>query len=240
MWKTAAAVLAAAAALLAWRLAVERRQPPPPPPSAVQLQFPAPDGAVFGAGNEPLDAALSAGAEELVFVATSNGATQLWRRALASDGAEPISGTDGAREPAWIPGRREVSFFTGDALKRTDLEGRLHRCRHHRRCRGSRLVRRTDRCWSGTRAARWNAGGPARPRRPRASGRRHRPPLPFPNRRPPLAVSGRTRRRASRRASGPRGQPSATLTDADGHAVAAARLAALPTRRRAAGAAPPR
>ena len=78
---------------------------------------------MFGAGNEPLDAALSAPAEELVFVATSNGTVQLWRRALASDRAEPVAGTDGARQPAWIPGRREVSFFVGDALRRADFEG---------------------------------------------------------------------------------------------------------------------
>ena len=66
-------MLAAAAALLAWRLGVELRRPPPPPPPAVRLLIPPPDGAVFGAGDEPLDAALSADGEEMVFVATSNG-----------------------------------------------------------------------------------------------------------------------------------------------------------------------
>jgi eukaryotic-like serine/threonine-protein kinase len=111
--------------LLAWRLAVERRQPPPPPPSAIQLQLPPPDGASFGVSGEPVDAALSTVGEELVFVATSNGVAQLWRRLLGGDGAEPVAGTEGARLPTWIPGRREVSYFVGDALKRTDFEGRI-------------------------------------------------------------------------------------------------------------------
>jgi serine/threonine-protein kinase len=63
--------------------------------------------------------------DELVFVATSNGVPQLWRRTLAGDRAEPVAGTEGARYPAWVPGRREASFFVGDALKRTDFKGRL-------------------------------------------------------------------------------------------------------------------
>jgi hypothetical protein len=125
MWKLAAVGLAAVAAVLGWRLSVERRQPPPPPPSAIQLRLPPPEGAEFGALGEPVDAVLSTVGEELVFVATSNGTAQLWRRLLGSDRAEPVSGTDGARNPAWIPGRRELSFFTGDVLKRTDLEGRI-------------------------------------------------------------------------------------------------------------------
>ena len=59
----------------------------------------------------------------MVFVATSNGSAQLWRRQLAGDRAQPIGGTEGARQPAWIAGQRAVSFFAGDALKRTTLEG---------------------------------------------------------------------------------------------------------------------
>jgi dipeptidyl aminopeptidase/acylaminoacyl peptidase len=121
--KVAVALFAAVAALLAWRLVVERRQPPPPPPAAIQLKIPPPEGAVFGAALEPVDAALSTVGEELVFVATSNGISQLWRRALGSDHAEPVAGTEGARQPAWSPGRREASFFAGDMLKRTDFEG---------------------------------------------------------------------------------------------------------------------
>jgi hypothetical protein len=125
MWKATAAVLAAAAALMGWRLVVERRQPLPPPPSAVRLQLASPEGATLGSAGEPVDAALSTVGEELVFVATSNGTPQLWRRLLGRDRAEPVAGTDGARTPAWLPGRREVSFFVGDTLKRTDLEGRV-------------------------------------------------------------------------------------------------------------------
>jgi eukaryotic-like serine/threonine-protein kinase len=122
-WKIAAAVCAAAAALLVWRLGIELRRPPPSPPPAVRLLIPPPDSAAFGAGTEPLDATLSPDGGEMVFVATSNGAAQLWRRQLAGDRAQPIGGTEGARQPAWIAGQRAVSFWVGDSLKRTTLEG---------------------------------------------------------------------------------------------------------------------
>ena len=60
----------------------------------------------------------------MVFVATSNGSAQLWRRPLAGDRAQPIGGTEGARQPAWIAGasaRCRSSWAT--SLKRTTLEG---------------------------------------------------------------------------------------------------------------------
>ena len=213
-------MLAAAAALLAWRLAVERRQPPPPPPSAVQLQFPAPDGAVFGAGNEPLDAALSAGAEEVVFVATANGSSQLWRRVLGSGRAEPIPGTVGARHPAWIPGRREVSFFSGDVLKRTDLEGRFTDV--------ATIAEAAGAAWSDdgsvlvgrTRGAieRWRAGqaSPATRLQPGDVGHR------FPSRVDAIAWLYLAERADGRRVVRlVRDGSERTLTDADGHAMAA-------------------
>ena len=220
MWKTAAAVLAAAAALLAWRLAVERRQPPPPAPSAVQLQFPAPDGAVLGAGNEPLDAALSAGAEEVVFVATAHGSSQLWRRVLGSGRAEPIPGTVGARHPAWIPGRREVSFFSGNVLKRTDLEGHFTDV--------ATIAEAAGAAWSDdgsvlvgrTRGAieRWRAGqaSPATRLQPGDVGHR------FPSRVDAIAWLYVAERADGRRVVRlVRDGSERTLTDADGHAMAA-------------------
>jgi eukaryotic-like serine/threonine-protein kinase len=116
-------VCAAAAALLALRLGVDLRWPSPTPPAPVRLLIPPPDSAAFGTGAEPLDAALSPDGGEMVFVATSNGAAQLWRRQLAGDRAQPIGGTEGARQPAWIAGQRAVSFWVADSLKRTTLEG---------------------------------------------------------------------------------------------------------------------
>src|SRR5687767_4926461 len=115
MWKNAAAVCAAAAAVRALRLGAELRRPPPSPPPSVRLLVPPPDSAAFGAGAEPLDTALSPDGGEMVFVATSKGSAQLWHRQLARDRAQPIGGTEGARQPAWIAGQRAVSFFVGDA-----------------------------------------------------------------------------------------------------------------------------
>ncbi len=137
-------------------------------------------------------------------------------------GAEPISGTDGARQPAWIPGRREVSFFVGDALKRTDSRRPAHRRRHHHGCRRRRLVRGRIGAGRATRAARWSAGGPARPRRPRASSRATSATAFLPESTPSAGCIW---------PNGPTGvascawsatAPSATSTDADGHAIAAA------------------
>ena len=123
-WRTAAAAFAALAALLAWRLVAELRRPPPPPPSSLRLLTAPPPGATFGAGDEPLDAALSPSGNELIFVATSNGVAHLWRRSLSVSRATPIEGTEAPRWPAWIPGRRAVSFFSGDTLKQVDFDRR--------------------------------------------------------------------------------------------------------------------
>lgn len=122
-WKTAAAACAVVAALLAWRLAVELRRPPAPLPPAVRLVLSPPEGAVLGAADLVLDAVMSPTNDEVVFVATLDGVSRLWRRELSTDRATPLAATESASAPAWVAGARAVSFFAGDSLKRVDVDG---------------------------------------------------------------------------------------------------------------------
>lgn len=98
-----------------------RRQPPPLPPST-QLSFAAPSAdAELGAGDEPIDAAISPDEREIVFVATSGNIPRLWRRRLDEDRAVALAGTEGAQQPAWKPTGNVVSFFADGKLKQIAL-----------------------------------------------------------------------------------------------------------------------
>jgi hypothetical protein len=122
IWRATTCVFAVVAAVLAWRLVALWRQPPPPRPPFVHLQLSPPSGAIFGAGDDPFDAAISPDDDEIVFVATSGGHAQLWRRHMAASAATPVPGTEGAAAPAWVPGRRAVSFFRNSALEVVALD----------------------------------------------------------------------------------------------------------------------
>jgi hypothetical protein len=104
-----AAAVAALAAIVALLIPTVRhlREAPPPPPPAVRLSLAAPAGTELGIADEPLDAAVSPDQREVVFVATQRqreagaqrpaGTSQLWRRRLDAERADPIAGTDGQR-----------------------------------------------------------------------------------------------------------------------------------------------
>ena len=98
-----------------------REVPVTPPPPPIRLSLAAPPGADLGSGDEILDAAISPDERQIVFVATRNGTARLWRRALDTDRAEEIAGTDGARLPAWKQTGTVVSFFANDRLKQVSL-----------------------------------------------------------------------------------------------------------------------
>jgi Tol biopolymer transport system component len=102
-------------------LVARYRQPPPPPPPVVRLAFAAPPGTVLGAGDEPLDAAISPDDREIAFVATSAGVARLWRRGLESPQAQMIAGTEGARLPTWKLTGHAIAFVAGDRLKQVTL-----------------------------------------------------------------------------------------------------------------------
>jgi Tol biopolymer transport system component len=104
-------------------LIIRSRDKPAPPPPVVRLAFPAPAGTELGAGDDPLDAAISPDEKQVVFVATTAGVPRLWRRALDSADAQMIPGTNGARLPAWKATGHVVAFFAGDRLKQIALPG---------------------------------------------------------------------------------------------------------------------
>jgi eukaryotic-like serine/threonine-protein kinase len=93
------------------------REVPPPPPPALALTLGVPAGAELGAGDEPLDAAISPDERHIVFVASRGGMTTLWRRTLQSDHAEMLAGTDGAQLPAWNRSGDAILFFAGGHLR---------------------------------------------------------------------------------------------------------------------------
>ena len=72
---------------------------------------------------QPNDFALSPDGRQIVFSASSDGASHLWLRSLATTTAQPLAGTEGARWPFWSPDGRSVGFMAGNALKRLDLGG---------------------------------------------------------------------------------------------------------------------
>ena len=73
---------------------------------------------------DPASFALSPDGRELVFVAQGEEGSQLWRRPLDEDAAQPLAGTAGAAFPFWAPDGRAIAFFADGKLKRLDLDGR--------------------------------------------------------------------------------------------------------------------
>jgi Tol biopolymer transport system component len=118
---TGLAIVALAAIVLAFPAYRHLREVAPPPPPAIRAAFPAPPGAELGSGDDVLDAAISPDQRQIVFVATSGGTAALWRRALDSDRAERIAGTEGALLPSWKQTGNAVSFFADGRLKQVSL-----------------------------------------------------------------------------------------------------------------------
>ena len=114
------AIVALAAIALAVPAFRHLREVPPSSP-AIRAAFPAPPETELGSGEAVLDAAISPDQRQIVFVATSAGTASLWRRALDSERADRIAGTEGAHFPAWKPTGNVVSFFANGRLKQISL-----------------------------------------------------------------------------------------------------------------------
>src|ERR1700726_505079 len=69
--------------------------------------------------------AISQDGLRLAFVARdSSGKTLLWVRPLDSLTAQPLAGTEDARQPFWSPDSRFIGFFSQGKLKKVDASGR--------------------------------------------------------------------------------------------------------------------
>ena len=93
------------------------RETPPPAPPETRLDI------VTPTTDQPASFALSPDGRQIVFVASGDGGSRLWLRALATTTAQPLAGTEGATWPFWSPDSRSVGFFAGGALRRLDLGG---------------------------------------------------------------------------------------------------------------------
>ena len=70
-----------------------------------------------------LEAALSPNGKLLAFIAISEGKRQLWVRPLNSETAQPLAGTDRARDPFWSPDSRWIGFFARGKLTKIQATG---------------------------------------------------------------------------------------------------------------------
>jgi Tol biopolymer transport system component len=120
IWKNAIAWIAAAAVVAAAVLAIPairhlRETPPLLPEMRTEISTPATD--------DPESFALSPDGRQIVFEASGDGTSRLWRRFLASTTAQPLAGTEGATSPFWSPDSQSVGFIADSKLKRIDLGG---------------------------------------------------------------------------------------------------------------------
>jgi Tol biopolymer transport system component len=114
-------LLALAAVGLAIPAVRHLREQPPPPPPPISLTLGPPPGTELGSGDEALDAAISPDERRIVFSASNQGTASLWMRALDSDEAEALRGTEGAQRPAWTSAGNAVSFFADGRLRQISL-----------------------------------------------------------------------------------------------------------------------
>jgi len=72
--------------------------------------------------SDPVSIAISPDGQSIVFVASYQGASQLWLRRLDSGSTRALPGTFEASFPFWSPDNRFVGFFADRQLKTIDIE----------------------------------------------------------------------------------------------------------------------
>jgi Tol biopolymer transport system component/DNA-binding winged helix-turn-helix (wHTH) protein len=89
----------------------------PPPTPEMRLAVISPPTA------DPTSLAISPDGLKLVFVAISEGRSQLRLRSLETGAEQSLAGTDGALFPFWSPNSKSIGFFADGSLKRADIDG---------------------------------------------------------------------------------------------------------------------
>jgi serine/threonine-protein kinase len=116
---TATALVAAAAAGFAvWNL-----KPTPSARSVTRTVITLPQGQQLAGLENGVAVALSPDGTHLAYVARQGGGQQLYLRAMDSDEARPISGTEGATTPFFSPDGQWLGFFANGKLKKVSLNG---------------------------------------------------------------------------------------------------------------------
>jgi Tol biopolymer transport system component/predicted Ser/Thr protein kinase len=116
IWQAVAAVAIVVAAVLAWRAGMSRSTPAPLLRTAINL----PLGLQLDTENAPL-AVSPDGRRIAIAAAGPDGQQKLWMRSLDRLEVQAIPGTDGATYPFWSPDSRNLGFFAGHKLLRTEI-----------------------------------------------------------------------------------------------------------------------
>ncbi|MBA2705989.1 MAG: serine/threonine-protein kinase, partial [Blastocatellia bacterium] len=114
LWITAVVLLSLALLTLAF-LYLRR---PQVESYAMRFSVPLPEKAA-GA----ISLAISPDGRRVAFVASSEGKTQVWVRAIDSLTAQPLAGTEEALNLFWSPDSRSIGFFAGGKLKKVEAAG---------------------------------------------------------------------------------------------------------------------
>ena len=116
----AAVLLIATVALGAWVTVL--RRPPAQAPS-VRFSIGPPEGATFI--TNPQNPIVSPDGSKLAFLAQAGPSkpSQLWVRALDSETAQPIAGTENASQPFWSADSQSLAFYAGGYLKKIAVSG---------------------------------------------------------------------------------------------------------------------
>ena len=125
-WLTAA--LLAIALVAAAVIALRRMGEVIPAAGAVQFTIAPPENTSFGGppgGGSGLatQVAVSPDGRNVVFVARTQSAYQIWLRSVASLDARPMPGTEGGAFPFWSPDSRFTGFFAAGKLKKIQIAG---------------------------------------------------------------------------------------------------------------------
>jgi serine/threonine-protein kinase len=120
VWGAASLLFAALTSMAVWKLKPSTT-PPPQPVSRLVINLP-PGQQLAGLESGPV-VALSPDGTQLAYVARQSGNQQLYLRAMDSQDAKPIPGTEGAVTPFFSPDGQWVGFFAGGNLKKVPVSG---------------------------------------------------------------------------------------------------------------------
>jgi Tol biopolymer transport system component/DNA-binding winged helix-turn-helix (wHTH) protein len=109
-------------------IALRREAESQPTGTPVQFTIAAPPqtsfgGPIRGGTGAATQLAVSPDGRQIVFVARSGAAYQIWLRPIGALNAAPIAGTDGGVFPFWSPDSRAIGFFADGKLKTIRISG---------------------------------------------------------------------------------------------------------------------